>query len=179
MIILQALYFAFPIYFANTAPVLVKRVPFLSGPIDGGKTFRGKPLLGKNKTWRGFFSAILFGFLSIFLMRYLQESSAFFADLSLIDYTQVEAFYLGTLMGLGAIVGDAAKSFFKRRLGKPSGSAWPPFDQLDLLVGGLAFGAIIYWPGWQIALILFILTPIGHIFTNRLGYRLHFKEVPW
>ena len=37
MIVLQALYLALPIYFANMAPVLVQWVPFLDVPIDAGK----------------------------------------------------------------------------------------------------------------------------------------------
>ena len=53
-----ALYYIFPAYCANGAPVL-----FGGGkPIDGGKMFRdGKPIFGPHKTIRGFIFGILIG----------------------------------------------------------------------------------------------------------------------
>jgi CDP-2,3-bis-(O-geranylgeranyl)-sn-glycerol synthase len=44
---------------------------------------------------------------------------------------------LGFLLGLGAMAGDAAKSFFKRRLGIAPGHPWIPFDQIDFQIGAL------------------------------------------
>jgi hypothetical protein len=43
----------------------------------------------------------------------------------------------GLRFGFGAVAGDAAKSFFKRRLAIAPGSPWIPFDQLDFAVGAL------------------------------------------
>lgn len=52
--VLCVLYFFVPAYLANMSPVLVRGwFPALSTPIDGGRTFRGRRILGDHKTWRG------------------------------------------------------------------------------------------------------------------------------
>ena len=59
---ISALLLFLPAGIANAVPVLVKKVPGLSklkAPIDGGISFRGKRLLGANKTWRGLISGTL------------------------------------------------------------------------------------------------------------------------
>src|SRR4030066_1595746 len=51
-LVVEALKFIFPAYRANAAPVLAGG----GQPMDFGKNFLdGKRILGKNKTWRGFF----------------------------------------------------------------------------------------------------------------------------
>lgn len=179
MIILKAIYFALPIYLGNSAPVFMKWLPFGGQPLDGGKMYKGERLLGKNKTWRGLFVAIIFGILSIYLQRYLQQASSFFASISLFDYQTNKALLLGGLMGFGAIVGDAVKSFFKRRYHHKPGSPWFPFDQLDLVIGGLALSVFIYWPGYEIVIILILVTPLLHFLANYLSYKVGIKDVPW
>jgi len=179
MIVLQAIYFALPIYFANMAPVLVKKIPFLDTAIDGGKILNGQRLFGKNKTWRGVLFATLFGFSTIILQQWLNTQMNFFSNISLIDYESGIALLLGGLMGFGAIMGDLLKSFVKRRRQIASGRPWVPFDQIDLAIGGLAFGAILYWPGMTIAFIILLITPILHWITNLFAYFLGMKEVPW
>jgi CDP-2,3-bis-(O-geranylgeranyl)-sn-glycerol synthase len=166
-------------YFANMAPVLFKWIPLLKQPIDGGVTWKGEPLFGKNKTWRGVFSATLVGYVTILLQRWLQESSDFFASISFYDYTSEDAVSLGILLGFGAIIGDLLKSFFKRRVGIKSGQKWIPFDQLDFVIGGLIFGSLIFFPGFAPALIIMLITPILHIATNITAYHLKLKSVPW
>jgi len=80
-------------------------------PIDGGRTWRdGRPLLGSHKTWRGLAAAVLAG-------------AAMAPWLGL-------AVWRGALAGLLAIAGDAASSFVKRRLGRPSGASVHGLDQL-------------------------------------------------
>ena len=49
---------------------------------------------------------------------------------------------LGLRFGIGAMAGDAVKSFFKRRADVPSGERWFPFDQIDFVVGAL----VLIWP---------------------------------
>lgn len=179
MIVLKALYFALPIYVANMAPVLLAGIPFLGQPIDGNKLWRGKPILGTHKTWRGLIGGILFALLIILLQSFVQDKYELFKWLSLIDYQASGIVLLGVLMGTGALIGDAVKSFFKRRLNRPSGSPWVPFDQLDFIIGGLLFASAYAWPGWQVALILLILTPLLHALTNLAAYAVGLKSVPW
>ncbi|HLF15969.1 MAG TPA: CDP-archaeol synthase, partial [Candidatus Thermoplasmatota archaeon] len=95
------------------------------------------------------------------------------------------------LVGFMALVGDAVKSYFKRRRGKPRGTPWVPFDQLDFVV----FGLLGAWMGsplladgwvreaffghWMTLTTLLVLTPGLHLLVNIIGYRLKLKDVPW
>jgi len=120
--ILEALYFFLPVYIANIIPPFSRRIPFLSKkprPLDFNKTFRGKRIFGENKSLRGFIFAS-FGGLIVFYIQRLLYSFDIFSNISIIDYTQV-SLWLGFLLGLGAITGDAVESFFKRQLGFKSG----------------------------------------------------------
>lgn len=97
----------------------------------------------------------------------------------------------GAALGLAALVGDAVKSYFKRRRGKDRGSPWVPFDQLDFVVFGLAAAALaspLLVDGWIEAALLddwlvlttiVLLTPALHFLVNILGYALKLKDVPW
>lgn len=90
--------------------VQLKFLDFLAVPLDGGLKFRGKPLLGKNKTLRGLLAGIITG--------------AFWG------YFVTDPF-LGMLQGIAAIVGDAIGSFIKRQLNFAPGENFPILDQLD------------------------------------------------
>jgi len=64
VLIIEALWFIFPAYLANSAPVDVSQIKALKKygtPIDGGKTFRGKRVLGDSKTWRGLYAGVIAG----------------------------------------------------------------------------------------------------------------------
>jgi len=92
-----------------------------------------------------------------------------FTQLSLIEYGDF-TIILGFLLGFGAIVGDLIESYYKRKAGIKPGEKWIPFDQLDFVIGGLAFAFIIYVPPAEAMLALVVLTPILHIATNHIGY---------
>lgn len=86
---------------------------------------------------------------------------------------------LGLLLGLGAVSGDAVKSFFKRRLGIAPGRPWVPFDQLDFQVGALLLaGHRARLSGTDIALIL-LLGFAGHLAVNRIAWWLKIKDTKW
>jgi CDP-2,3-bis-(O-geranylgeranyl)-sn-glycerol synthase len=97
----------------------------------------------------------------------------------------------GALVGGAALVGDAVKSYFKRRRGKEGGAPWVPFDQLDFVVFGLAaaFAASpLLADGWVVEALLgdwlviatiVVLTPALHFIVNVIGYWLKLKDVPW
>jgi CDP-2,3-bis-(O-geranylgeranyl)-sn-glycerol synthase len=179
MSILQALYFFLPAYLANMAPVFAQALfPKYNMPIDGGKTFRGRRVLGDHKTWRGLIAGIVVGMIVVMLQAGVL-SYELFESLSILDYQNYNLFVLGVLFGGGALVGDAVKSFFKRQIGKKSGEQWIGFDQLDFVVGGLFFVGLVYVPQAEIVLILLVITPLLHWVTNVVGYTLGLKEVPW
>ena len=177
--ILQCAYFMLPVYFANMAPVLFKKMfKFLAVPIDMGKTFRGKPILGKNKTVRGLVTGILAGIIIAFVQYMLMNTSmAYYLTLPGMDYGMW--LQIGFLLGAGAIIGDAVESFFKRQLDINPGKPFIPFDQTDFVLGSLVFVSLVYFPGWYVVAIVLILSLILHITTNHCAFWLGIRNEKW
>jgi len=164
MDIAYALYFIFPAYCANAAPVI-----FGGGrPIDANRTFiDGKPILGSHKTVRGFFAGLIVGTLVSFVQNTvypLYQSNPL----------------LGFALSLGALIGDLFDSFIKRRLGFPPGASFPILDQLDFVIGALLFSLMVSpLPPLNLILIIIIITPPIHLLTNVLAFLFGFKSKPW
>ena len=179
MLIFQALYFMLPAYFANMAPVFATKIfgNKFSYPLDFNKTYKGKEILGKNKTWRGLIAGVVIGILIVYLQKYLNQIG-FFKNLSLIDYTRINILLYGFLFGFGVILGDAVKSFFKRRANLKPGDKWFPWDELDFL-GGLILISFVYMPAWLVIFLIVIISPLLPIITNWLGFKLKIKKVAW
>ena len=178
IIIIKLLYLMLPAYLANMAPVLGKNIlKPLAIPIDFGKKWKGKPILGKNKTWRGVVLAAITSTIIFLLQAYLYKFPSMKA-ISLIDYSSA-SLWIGILLGLGAIAGDSIESFFKRRAKIKSGQPWIPFDQVDFTIGALALTAIVYFPGWINALIIILISAIGHILINHLAFYLKIRKEKW
>ncbi|MEM2935709.1 MAG: CDP-2,3-bis-(O-geranylgeranyl)-sn-glycerol synthase [Candidatus Bathyarchaeia archaeon] len=158
-VVYQALYFIFPAYCANAAPVI-----FGGGtPIDRGKTFRdGRPILGPRKTFRGFFAGLAIGT----LVGLLQNPNNVL---------------LGFTLSLGALTGDLVESFFKRRLNIPPGASFPVADQLDFIAGALLFSLLVSPPSLTVETIavIVVITPPIHLLTNIFAYLLKLKKEPW
>jgi len=159
--IIDALVFIFPAYCANAVPVI-----FGGGRrLDGGRLFAdGKPILGSNKTVRGFVSGLVVGTLVGFAMSLLN-----------IGYSVL----LGFVVSLGALSGDLGEAFVKRRLGFVPGAAFPVADQLDFVVGALVFSLIVSPPSLLVAGVVVIVTPPIHLLTNFLAYHMGVKKEPW
>ena len=122
--LLQVLYFFLPAYLANMSPVLVRGwFSALAIPIDGGQTLRGKRVFGDHKTWRGLLAGIVAGALVFELQRFAYQAGIA-RDLALIDYS-THPLLPGLLMGVGAGVGDAVKSFLSAVLTLSLGPAGP------------------------------------------------------
>jgi CDP-2,3-bis-(O-geranylgeranyl)-sn-glycerol synthase len=163
--IFNALYFIFPAYCANGAPVL-----FGGGrPIDGGRLFRdGKPVFGSHKTIRGFASGLLIGT----FVGWVQEafgSRAGFPQGSLV---------LGFALSLGALVGDLFGSFVKRRVGLKPGAHLPLSDQMDFMLVALLFSLPVQPPPPAYALVIIVLTAPIHYMVNIMAYLLRLKKTP-
>lgn len=98
---------------ANGAPILASRLlrRRLAFPLDGGLTlWDGRPLFGASKTARGVIVAIV--------------AAAAGAPLLALDW------WIGALLGLGAMAGDLFSSFVKRRMGLPSSARATGLDQV-------------------------------------------------
>jgi len=167
-----------PAYFANMAPVIGKNyLKSLAIPIDMNKKLNKKPILGKNKTWRGILFAVIASTIVFIAQQYLYNFNII-KSISIINY-QTSTILIGFLLGLGAIAGDSIESFFKRQLNIKSGNPWIPFDQIDFTVGALALTSIIYFPGWTNTLIIVLISALGHIIVNHTAYFLKIRKEKW
>ena len=179
-LLIQSFYLALPAYLANMAPVVFDRLnwlAFFARPIDAGRKWGSSYIFGSTKTWRGLVAAVMAGLLITGLQAGLYNLE-FFQNISLFNY-QNNFWLFGLLAGLGAILGDLFKSFFKRRLKIASGQPWPFFDQLDFIAGFFLFTWLLVRPPWPIVLTVVIMTLILHPLVNIIGYLLRFKKVWW
>lgn len=148
-------------------------------PIDGGRVLAdGYRVLGNGKTWRGFAAGVLAGLALGVVQIWVQGFPLPFA---LPPQTPLTV----AALAVGALLGDMTKSFFKRRLGKDRGAAWPVVDQYDLVVGAFVLLALVD-PRWILANVtlsvlafIVILTPLLHRVFNLIGFAAGIKEEPW
>jgi CDP-2,3-bis-(O-geranylgeranyl)-sn-glycerol synthase len=164
--IFNSLYYIFPAYCANGAPVL-----FGGGrPIDKGKKFvDGKPLFGSHKTVRGFVSGVFIGT----LVGWAQYALAPKVGLPQGNFS------IGLSLSIGALVGDLLGSFIKRRLDLEPGASLVIFDQLDFVLVAMLFSFFVEPPSLNVILIVTILTGPIHLIVNFLAYILRLKKTPW
>jgi len=164
--VFNALYYIFPAYCANGAPVI-----FGGGrPIDGGRNFSdGKPIFGSHKTYRGLVSGILIGT----VVGWAQDSLA--PNVGLPKGNVI----LGFVLSLGALIGDLIGSFVKRRLNLKPGAPLPVSDQIDFVLVALLLGSLVNPPTLEDALIILGLTVPIHLLINIAAYLLRLKKNPW
>ena len=174
--ILKCFYLMLPAYFANIAPVIVKKMDLFAYPIDFGKQINNKPVLGKNKTFRGLIFGIVFAVVVAYL-QFLLYSLDSFKGISFISYQNW--LFFGFLMGFGALTGDLVKSFFKRRLGIKPGEKFIPFDQIDFVVGALVFIMPIFNVTLGIFVISLLVSFAGHITVNHIAFYLKIRNEKW
>ena len=173
---LKCFYFMLPAYFANMAPVIVKRINFFNCPIDFNRKFNNNPILGSHKTFRGFIFGIIFAVIAAYA-QFLIYRQELFRSLSFFDYDGW--LLLGFLMGFGALTGDAVKSFFKRRLGIKPGAKFIPFDQTDFVAGAVAFTAIFFDVTLKVFAVSLLLTFALHIMVNHLAFYMKIRSEKW
>jgi CDP-2,3-bis-(O-geranylgeranyl)-sn-glycerol synthase len=170
--IISALWLMLPAYLANPTAVV-----FGGGtPLDLGRNFiDGKRLLGDGKTFRGLAGGILCGMILGVIQMKLPLSE------QLGQFTLLAIFSLSC----GALLGDVAKSFIKRRLGFRRGAKLPLADQLDFVIGAWILTYLLQ-PAWFTEhftitkmVIILIVTPLLHRITNIIGYYAKLKKEPW
>ncbi|RQG98096.1 CDP-2,3-bis-(O-geranylgeranyl)-sn-glycerol synthase [Natrarchaeobius chitinivorans] len=181
MAVLETVVIAFwamlPAYVPNNAAVLAGG----GRPIDGGRNWGDKRILGDGKTWRGTAAGILAGVALAGVLTVLapEVSSATGID--------VPTFVPGAAIGLaaGAMLGDILASFLKRRTGRQRGAMFPGLDQLDFVVVSLPLTALLATEWffevftWGVIAVVVVLTPILHVTTNVAAYKLGLKNEPW
>ena len=160
-LVAEAFKFIFPAYCANGAPVLAGG----GLPMDFGRNFvDGKRVLGNNKTFKGFFFGLAIG-VFVGLVEYLVFG----------EYPLLFSF----LSPLGALLGDLAGAFLKRRLDIAPGGLLPIIDQIDFVVGAVLFSLPLGVVSWELAITVMLITPPIHLLTNFVAFKLKLKSNPW
>ena len=176
-VVAGALWAMLPAYLPNNAAVLAGG----GRPIDGGRTLGDRRLLGDGKTWRGTAAGTAAGVALALVLDTVAGPVGAAVGVTLPGFPLAAA--LG--LALGAMVGDVAASFLKRRSGRERGAAFPGLDQLDFVVGALVFAAVAA-PEWFAATftlprlaVVAVVTPALHVGTNAVAYALGLKDEPW
>ena len=184
-VLIRVLWVLTPVFAANALATIPKgRGP----PMDFGRNWvDGRRILGPSKTWSGF----LFGTLVAVPIVLLQAWLILIAppNLQLVPHygpTVLSSIPVAFLLTGGAMTGDAAGSFIKRRLGYGSGARVFGLDQLPFVllpVGlGLVFYPAIFVPTFFSleALLWVLLLTLGlHTLFNWIGFKAGTKKVPW
>ena len=175
--VIVAIWLMLPAYITNSSAA------FFGGkaPIDRGISWRNNRLLGDGKTYEGVLKGFSCGFLfGIFQQQVLCE------PLNMPAFGPFP-YFLVTLscLSAGAMLGDIFASFIKRRIGVKRGAPLPLVDQLDF-VGGAWLLLFLFSREWfletfslEILITVIILTPILHLLTNYIGFKMGRKNVPW
>jgi len=172
--LVATLWFFLPAYLANMAPVLIgDRLAALAVPIDGGRSWRGVRIFGAHKTWRGLVVGVVAGAAVGLLQELLLGAGVHVGP---VLPAAVPSLGAGTLLGLGAGVGDAVKSFFKRRAGIAPGGTWVPFDQLDFVAGAWLLVLPLATPPPLATVLTLPVVFGGTIAVTAIGHRLGLKE---
>jgi len=174
MDLLMLLILVLPAYLANASPVILGG----GAPVDlGRKFFDGRRIFGDGKTWRGLIGGIAIGTLTGALLAFLVLGSPYSVYVSSADYIKA-AF----IMSCGALFGDLAGSFVKRRTGMKPGRPYLLLDQLPFIIFALLFLAALNLLPPLTALdwlIILVATLVLHPATNWMAHKLGWKKVPW
>jgi CDP-2,3-bis-(O-geranylgeranyl)-sn-glycerol synthase len=173
--VVVAFWLMLPAYIPNNAAVLFGGGP----PVDMGHEWGDRRVLGDGKTWRGSASGVVAGFA---LALVLNEAIARgYVPEFLPTFEVLAAFGLA----FGAILGDMGASFLKRRTGRERGAPFPGVDQLDFVVGAFVV-TVPLAPDWFFAnftagvlVVVLVITPVLHVSTNFIAYKLGLKDEPW
>jgi len=179
--ILLALWFFLPAGLANATPVFAKRIPFLKKleyPIDFYKTYKGIRIFGDHKTMRGLITGIIIAILTAGIQQAIYNNSPELRNALGFDFSSINFFVYGFLAGFGALIGDAIKSFFKRRVNIKPGATWFPFDQIDYIIGGIVFLIPLIRLSFLDYLITFIVWFAMHLISTYIGFLLKLKDKP-
>jgi|TARA_B100000123_G_scaffold85397_1_gene61755 CDP-2,3-bis-(O-geranylgeranyl)-sn-glycerol synthase len=185
--IITVLWIMGPAYIANSVAVLTGG----KYPIDQGRTLSdGNRILGDGKTWSGLLGGTLGGIMFGIILdsgdgrMALERLTGEEHVQSLWSENPVMVFFL---LSFGALFGDMAASFYKRRQNLLRGDKFAILDMYDFIFMSLLL-CIIFQRDWLLSWILdgwaplftvLILTPFLHRGVNIIGYNIGVKNEPW
>ena len=185
--IITVLWIMGPAYIANSVAVLTGG----KYPIDQGRTLSdGNRILGDGKTWSGLLGGTLGGIMFGIILdsgdgrMALERLTGEEHVQSLWSENPVMVFFL---LSFGALFGDMAASFYKRRQNLLRGDKFAILDMYDFIFMSLLLCIIfnrdwlLSWilDGWAPLFTVLILTPFLHRGVNIIGYNIGVKNEPW
>ena len=170
----QAAWLAAPVLLAGLLHVLVIRrrwlAPLATIRLDGGATWRGRPLFGANKTLRGALvmpvACAALSLLQVALLQSWAERRGV-----AIPWQGAHPAAFGALAGLGYVVGELPNSLVKRQLdiapGETAAGGWRAalawaVDQVDSVAGFLLFVLPVWTPPLAVVGALLLVTLLVH-----------------
>ena len=170
----KALIILFPAYAANGFP------PLANGkrPIDMKKSFRNNRIFGDGKTIEGFALGLFVGFLIGALESYLYPGLNAYAMQYGVNLPMINLL-TGFMISFGALFGDLAGSFIKRRFGLVRGAGVPLLDQWNFVIGAILFSLWFTEISIWMFLIMLLITPVVHRAANIIAHKLKIKKEPW
>ncbi|MEA4957369.1 hypothetical protein SDC9_34124 [bioreactor metagenome] len=161
MTCLSAVYFIMPAYIANLSGLAFGGTT----PVDFGRSFiDGRRIIGDGVTWKG----LIFGTITGTLVGAIE---------GILIWDPVYGIIIGFLLSFGALLGDAAGSFIKRRIGIGRGKPAPILDQLDFIAGALILASLYTTISIETVIIIAVLTLIIHLISNMIAYLIGMKDV--
>ena len=174
-----------PVLGAALAHAPVLRLDLLRGlkrPIDRGATLRGRPVFGRNKTWRG--AVAMFGGVLVatqFLWRWQWYRQRLPTEIQ-----SARPGLVGALLGASVVVGELPNSFVKRqldiapgeRLSSPAGFAISLFDQADFVLTAWLLLRPVYRMSVREAIDASITVTAVHLPINVIGYAVGARTTP-
>ena len=157
-------------------------LPALKRPLDAGRRWRGRRILGDNKTWRGALCMTAGVVLATLVLWQWGWWRAQLPD----AINDSAPLLVGLLIGLGTVGGELPNSFLKRRLDiapgqrrhSAGGVALAVLDQGDLVLGiWVALLPIWTMPVWLAAIAFAAISTI-HAAINVIGYAIGARAAP-
>lgn len=182
--LLLAIWFFVPVGFANIAPIIAQKISLLrpfNAPIDMGWSWRGRRILGANKTWRGLIAGIIVATLTFWAQQTLvahSNNSWIAAFPGGTPYAELPTVLFGFLFAIGTLGGDAVKSFFKRQRNVAPGRPWPLLDQIGEILGAIAVTMPLVNFSFGVYVGVAVIWVVVDFSASALAYRVGWKERP-
>ncbi len=182
----RATWLVLPVVLGGLGHVVVLKTNVLSSlalPIDNGAHWRGRPVFGANKTWRGFvlmtgLTAVASGAQAT-LVRRARWTSA----LDVLESARVNVWLTGAVCGLSYCLAELPNSFVKRQLGIAPGARGSRagrlqyvVDQADSVAGCLLALRFLYRAAASELLTAFALGMTIHLGIDQLIYAIGVKS---
>ena len=175
-----------PVLVAGLGQVVVLKTGLLPGlavPLDRGLHWRGKPVLGPRKTWRGVIVMTTLSALVASAQARAARRSERARAFSPFDYERINPWLLGFALGLGYCLAELPNSFVKRRLDIAPADTADRFarlqylvDQSDSVVGCLVALRIFYKPSWLETGLAFATGVALHVGVDQLMHAVGVKR---